>query len=328
MTDQPTETPDTSETPDLGQADLSDAGKKKLNPKLQKLADIRARAEAVIEQTEEDEIELIEDALNEEFGNAATTPSTPAAEDSGSAVAAGELPPVEAYQPADSGAPVEDSASEPATLEPSAPSEGATGGTGDASSSDSGAADSGAVADSGASAPESGAEPIDVEGTATASGPDASGPADSASSGESAGASADAEIVSHPGTPQQDAGVVNSTDNAQPSSVTERDALPADAVPDGEVPVNNGNPNSPQTVAVSDVVGEGTNLTADNSPLPPDAVSTDPVAEKLAAAQPQNTANASDVAAPAVSNTEAQTTSDAAPLPATTAQPNTPISEG
>jgi len=316
MTDeQPTDT-----TP--SQEDLSPEAKKKLNPKLAKLAEIRDRANAVIERTEEEEIELIEDALEEDFGNAATA-TTPA--DSGAPVTAGELPPVEAYQPADSGASSEEPVSDPATLEPSAPTEGATGGASDASAEDAGAPSADVAVDSGASTAEPQDPAADVAGTPEApAATDTAGATDPASSGTADGLAVEDPIVSHPGTPQQDAGVVNSTDNAQPSSVTERDALPVDQVPDGEVPVNNGNPASPQTVATADLVGEGSDLTADNSPLPPDAVDahTDPVAEKLAAAQPQ------DPSVALASNTEAQTTSDAAPLPADPAAPNTPIREG
>lgn len=300
-------TDDTTQAPSAD--DLSDEAKKSLNPKLKKLAEIRSRAEAVIERTEEEELELIEDALEADFGDKATTVT-------------GELPDPASY---DSGESTDAPSDEPVTLEPSeaTTSDAAPGGDGDANAEDSGAPAADVAADQDASGTESGAESDDVAGAAAApSGSDA-GATDPAPSGESASAAADAPIVSHPGTPQQYAGVVNDTDNSQPSAVTERDALAPEDVPDGEVPVNNGNPASPVSVPVEDLVGEGTDLTADNAPLPPDAVQVDDTA-----AEQENAVNDTDPSVEAVTNTEAQTTSDAAPAPATPAAPNTPNREG
>jgi hypothetical protein len=291
--------------------DLSDEAKKKLNPKLAKLAELRARAEAVIERTEEEEVELIESALEEDFGNKATTVT-------------GELPSPDESLKAATGAAGDAASEEPATLEPSEATPAELGGDADASVQDSGAPAADVAADQPQSTPESGAESGDLAGeTAAPEGSDSGAVADPAPAGEADDTTV-AEVESHPGTPQQDFGVVNSTDNEQPPAVTERDALPADAVPAGEVPVNNGNPDSPQTVATADLVGEGSDLTADNSPLPPDAVDST-VTES--SAEGNDVSDSTDPSVEAVTNTEAQTTSDAEPLPATPGEPNTPIRE-
>ncbi len=59
------------------------------------------------------------------------------------------------------------------------------------------------------------------------------------------------------------------------SGTSYRKSLGKDEVPAGHVPVNNGNPNSPRSVPIKSVIGKGTNLTADNSPLPPTAVNSE-----------------------------------------------------
>ena len=116
-------TDDTTQAPSAD--DLSDEAKKSLNPKLKKLAEIRSRAEAVIERTEEEELELIEDALEADFGDKATTVT-------------GELPDPASY---DSGESTDAPSDEPVTLEPSeaTTSDAAPGGDGDANAEDSGA---------------------------------------------------------------------------------------------------------------------------------------------------------------------------------------------
>ncbi len=252
--DVPADTTSTEPTASADPSEPSTDLPKPLNAKLARLQKIRERAQAVIANVDEEEIQTIEEAMKTELedkvisggdgsvppavdGNPVSQGDVPGNGDIG----AGELPPVEAYQPpADSGAdtPVDSGApsDEPATLEPSTADDTADGGESDASTEtgDAPVADEPAPAE--ADAPAADTEPVDVPAAPEA-------PADGADAGTDQAPSEDE------GAPVEDA-PVSDTPIADALTNTEAQTT-SDAVPAPDAPAD------VQTDAPTDTPTEG-----------------------------------------------------------------------